>query len=161
MAQMKKNPVSGKTVKTTTYSPLNPFKKDVKMVNERTTRKPSAKGSNTKPFNVKLMTPRELVGGKEPSKIKRAPDSMLRKTNEKIKSTPKVKITGSASSKPQVSGSMIKSQPKTTAKSKPLTGPAAVKAIQNRTSPAGVKKAEAGAKKAIDKKYPGLYKKSK
>jgi hypothetical protein len=44
---------------------------------------------------------------------------------------------------------------------KPLTGPAAVEAIQRRTSPAGVKKAESGAKKAIDKKYPGLYKKSK
>jgi hypothetical protein len=42
-----------------------------------------------------------------------------------------------------------------------LTGPAAVKAMQDRVSPAGVKKAEAGAKKAIDKKYPGLYKKSK
>ena len=42
-----------------------------------------------------------------------------------------------------------------------LTGPAAVEAIQRRTSPAGVKKAESGAKKAIDKKYPGLYKKSK
>lgn len=49
------------------------------------------------------------------------------------------------------------------AKKKPmsLTGPAAIKAIQNRTSATGVKKAEAGAKKAIDKKYPGLYKKSK
>ena len=44
---------------------------------------------------------------------------------------------------------------------KPLTGPAAVEALQRRVSPAGVKKAEAGAKKAIDKKYPGLYKKSK
>lgn len=45
---------------------------------------------------------------------------------------------------------------------KPATkGPAAIKAIQDRVSPAGVKKAEAGAKKAIDKKYPGLYKKSK
>jgi hypothetical protein len=43
----------------------------------------------------------------------------------------------------------------------PLTGPAAIKAIQDRTSPSGVKKAESGAKKAIDKKYPGLYKKSK
>jgi hypothetical protein len=42
---------------------------------------------------------------------------------------------------------------------KKLTGPAAVKAIQDRVSPAGVKKAESGAKKAIDKKYPGLYKK--
>ena len=42
-----------------------------------------------------------------------------------------------------------------------LVGPAAVEALQKRVSPAGVKKAEAGAKKAIDKKYPGLYKKSK
>jgi hypothetical protein len=42
---------------------------------------------------------------------------------------------------------------------KPLTGPAAIAEIQRRTSPAGVKKAESGAKKAIDKKYPGLYKK--
>jgi hypothetical protein len=41
----------------------------------------------------------------------------------------------------------------------PLTGQAAIDALQRRTSPAGVKKAESGAKKAIDKKYPGLYKK--
>jgi hypothetical protein len=40
-----------------------------------------------------------------------------------------------------------------------LTGPAAVKAIQRRTSDAGVKKAEKDAKKATKKKYPGLYKK--
>jgi hypothetical protein len=46
-------------------------------------------------------------------------------------------------------------------KPKPLTGPAAVEAIQRRTSPAGVKKAEMDAKKATNKKYPGLYKKSK
>ena len=51
--------------------------------------------------------------------------------------------------------------PKPTVKPKPLTGPAAVKALQDRVSPSGVKKAETGAKKAIDKKYPGLYKKSK
>jgi len=44
---------------------------------------------------------------------------------------------------------------------KPPTGAAAVKALQDRVSPAGVKKAEAGAKKAIDKKYPGLYKATK
>jgi hypothetical protein len=43
----------------------------------------------------------------------------------------------------------------------PLTGQAAIDALQRRTSPAGVKKAEAGAKKAIDKKYPGLYKATK
>lgn len=45
------------------------------------------------------------------------------------------------------------------AAAKKLVGPAAVEALQKRVSPAGVKKAEAGAKKAIDKKYPGLYKK--
>ena len=43
----------------------------------------------------------------------------------------------------------------------PLTGKAAVEALQRRTSPAGVKKAEVDAKKATNKKYPGLYKKSK
>jgi len=42
-----------------------------------------------------------------------------------------------------------------------LVGPAAVEALQKRVSPAGVKNAEMDAKKAIDKKYPGLYKKSK
>jgi hypothetical protein len=54
-------------------------------------------------------------------------------------------------------------KPVSPAKKKPmsLTGPAAVEALQRRVSPAGVKKAESGAKKAIDKKYPGLYKKSK
>ena len=105
MAQMKKNPVSGKTVKTTTYSPLNPFKKDVKMVNERTTRKPAPK------------KPMPKMEGAKPGTKKLMP--------------------------------------------KKLTGPDAVNEIQRRTSPAGVKKAESGAKKAIDKKYPGLYKKSK
>ena len=46
-------------------------------------------------------------------------------------------------------------------KPKSLTGPDAIKEIQRRTSPAGVKKAEMDAKKATNKKYPGLYKKSK
>jgi hypothetical protein len=57
MAQMKKPAVSGKTVKTTTYSLLNPFKKDVKMVNERTTRKPAVKRPGAKP--APLGTPPE------------------------------------------------------------------------------------------------------
>jgi hypothetical protein len=51
-------------------------------------------------------------------KSKPAPTKMLKKATEKMKSMPKVKITGTASSKPRVSGSMIKSQPKTVAKSK-------------------------------------------
>ncbi len=42
---------------------------------------------------------------------------------------------------------------------KNLTGPAAIKEIQRQVSPSGVKKTESGAKKGLDKKYPGLYKK--
>jgi hypothetical protein len=60
-----------------------------------------------------------------------------------------------------VPASKKKLMPKIVTKPKPLTGPAAVEAIQRRTSPAGVKKAEMDAKKATNKKYPGLYKKSK
>jgi hypothetical protein len=86
--------------------------------------KKSAKGSDTKPFNVRLIKPSEIV-----------------------KDKPKAKTTTKAPAKKPAS--------------KTLTGPAAVEALQKRVSPAGVKKAEAGAKKAIDKKYPGLYKKSK
>jgi hypothetical protein len=70
-----------------------------------------------------------------------------------------------AMKKPTVSRAPSKTpktpMPKIGKKPAPLTGPAAVEALQRRTSPSGVKKAEAGAKKAIDKKYPGLYKKSK
>lgn len=44
---------------------------------------------------------------------------------------------------------------------KPLRGPDAIKEIQRQVSPKGVKKTESGAKKGLDKKYPGLYKKSK
>ena len=42
---------------------------------------------------------------------------------------------------------------------KNLTGPNAIKEYQRQVSPKGVKKAEEGAKKGLDKKYPGLYKK--
>jgi hypothetical protein len=76
--------------------------------------KKAAVGSDTKPFNVKLMTPRELVGGTEPRSKQ---PSTAKKSTEKMKSMPKVKITGTASTTPRVSGSMIKSQPKTTSKS--------------------------------------------
>lgn len=56
---------------------------------------------------------------------------------------------------------MKKPAPKPTTKAKPLTGPAAVRELQRQVSPAGVKKAEMDAKKAIAKKYPGLTKKKK
>jgi hypothetical protein len=42
---------------------------------------------------------------------------------------------------------------------KTLRGPDAIKEYQRQVSPKGVKKTESGAKKGLDKKYPGLYKK--
>ena len=53
--------------------------------------------------------------------MNRIPKSELKKQTERMKSMPKVKITGTAASTPQVSGSMIKSQSKTVAKSKVAT----------------------------------------
>ncbi len=47
--------------------------------------------------------------------MKRISAEELRKATEQMKAKKKVKITGSASSTPQVSNSMSKSQPKTTA----------------------------------------------
>ena len=47
-----------------------------------------------------------------------------------------------------------------TPKPKPLTGAAAAAELRRQVSAKGVKKAEANAKKATDKKYPGLYKKA-
>jgi hypothetical protein len=90
---------------------------------------------------------------------KPVPASALKKATEKMKSTPKVKITGSASSKPQVSGSMIKSQPKTTTKPK---APAVSKTTKTPT-PKTTKKPEkmtpqdAAMKKILEKKYGKIY----
>jgi TusA-related sulfurtransferase len=50
-------------------------------------------------------------------KSKPAPKKELKKATEKMKKNTRVKITGTASTTPRVSGSMIKSQPKTTSKS--------------------------------------------
>jgi hypothetical protein len=71
---------------------------------------------------------------------------------------PRTPASGTKKNMPKVAGAKPGAK-KLMAKT--LTGPAAVEALQRRVSPAGVKKAESGAKKAIDKKYPGLYKKSK
>ncbi len=89
---------------------------------KKATTKKSSDGSNTKPFNIRLMTMNALVGKEEP---KKAPK----------KATP--------------------------AKPKSNSTGAAVKEYQRQVSPKGVKKTEEGAKKGLDKKYPGLYKKSK
>jgi len=98
------------------------------------------------------------------------PKSSAKPTSGKIKIT-NVKVSTSGGPKPKatVSGKAMTASAKVTKpttkvptkKPAPLTGPAAVKEYQRQVSPAGVKKAEADAKKALDKKYPGLYKKSK
>ena len=69
--------------------------------------------------------------------------------------------TPSKSAKTSMPKTATKASAKPTTKAKPLTGPAAVRELQRQVSPAGVKKAEMDAKKAIAKKYPGLTKKSK
>jgi hypothetical protein len=134
MANMKKAAVSGKTVKTTTYSLLNPFKKDVKMVNERTTRKPAVKRPGAKPAPL----------GTPPERTRRGTPAPL--------GTPPAKPKGRRPANPKPAQKRPGLKPAT-------KGPSAVEAIQRRTSPAGVKKAEKDAKKATKKKYPGLYKK--
>ena len=99
--------------------------------------KPTKKsdGSNTKPYNVRLMTPAEIAG----LKTTKAKPTSKPKPVERKKSTPAP-------------------MPK---KAKSLTGDKAAEAMRKRTSPKGVKEYEKGAKKALDKKYPGLYKKTK
>ena len=90
-------------------------------------------GSKTKPYNVRLMTPAEVAGVKA----------------SKAKSTVKPVAPKTKPAMPKSKGPAV------------LTGEAAAKALQKRTSPKGVKEYEKGAKKALDKKYPGLYKKTK
>ena len=94
-----------------------------------------------------------------PNMKKQVPASMLKKSTEKMKQTTKVKITGSAYSKPQVSGSMSKSQPKTTTKPK---APAVSKTTKTPT-PKTTKKPEkmtpqdAAMKKILEGKYGKIY----
>ena len=66
--------------------------------------------------------------------------------------------------KKQIVSDMTK--PKVTAKPKPKAsamprGEAAAKQLQKEISPKGMASAKAAQSKALDKKYPGLYKKSK
>jgi hypothetical protein len=52
--------------------------------------------------------------------------------------------------------SQIKPKPKSTPKSK-LTAEAAIKEFQKQISPRGVATAEAEARRALEKKYPGMF----
>jgi len=63
MPQMKKSdPALAKQVK-----------KDVKFLKEKAAAKKSAKGSDTKPFNVKLIKPSEIIKDKPKAKTTKAP----------------------------------------------------------------------------------------
>ena len=85
---------------------------------------------------------------------KPVPASMLKKATEKVKQTKKVTITGTASSKPQVSGSMSKSQPKTTTKPK---APAVSKTTKTPKKPEKMTPQDAAMKKILEKKYGKIY----
>ena len=114
-------------------------------------KKPTAKAKSK-------LTGADITGQKYNTKIKEEAAKVRLKVKMKEKLTPYEKsVLGSDAAIKKMN---TKPTAKTTTK-KTLTGPAAVKALQDRVSPSGVKKAEAGAKKAIDKKYPGLYKKKK
>ena len=92
------------------------------------------------PALTKAEAAKQAIGGRKVSpEQKRMQPTPVKKAAAK----PAVKTSAKASTK----------------KPAPLKGPAAIKELQRQVSPSGVKKVESGAKKAIDKKYPGLYKK--
>ncbi len=69
--------------------------------------------------------------------------------------TPKPKVPKAKRSMPPVPKANKKLMPKK------LTGEAAAKAYRQEISPKGMASASAAQKKAMDKKYPGLYKSAK
>ena len=77
------------------------------------------------------------------------------KAQEVMKQVPKTKSTAKPVS-PKTKPVMPKSKGPAV-----LTGEKAAEALKKRTSPKGVKEFEKRAGKALEKKYPGLYKKSK
>jgi hypothetical protein len=77
------------------------------------------------------------------------------------KPAPKPAATKRSAAKPAPLAKAPKAPRRGTATPAPLKGPAAIAELQRQVSPKGVKKAESNVKKAVDKKYPGLYKKSK
>jgi hypothetical protein len=108
--------------------------------------KKSTNGSNTKPFNVKLMTPRELVGGKEPKKpgpIK--PGAPRTPASGTKKNTPKT--TGA---KPSVKKPMPKVGPKPTRTLTP-------KPKTTKKAPGKMTPQDAAMKKILEKKYGKIY----
>jgi hypothetical protein len=127
-----------------------------------------------KAYAARITRAKKIVAGMDPATKAKIKDMYPKVTREEAakqalntkkvamkKKTSPIKPTVSRAPSKGVKTLMPKTGPSGKKKLMPLTGPAAVEAIQRRTSPAGVKKAEMDAKKATDKKYPGLYKKKK
>ena len=74
-----------------------------------------------------------------------------------MKAKPKVNITGSASTPPRVSSSMIKSQPVTTSKAKPVKLTGSVAKVLKPIKAAPMTPQDAAMFKLLQKKYPDLY----
>ena len=125
---MKKNPVSGKTVKTTTYNLLNPFKKNVKMVNERTTRKPvvkatakpagkaKPKGIDPKAYAARVTKAKKTIASMDPATAKKIKDMYPNITKESI-------VNKALSAKATVAKKAAKPTPKSKVAPKPKVKP--------------------------------------
>jgi len=122
-----------------------------------------AKIKDMYPKITKEQVATQAMGGK---KVMAEEKRMKSVENRKKRMTAEMNAFGKTSAasktaKTSMTKPATKAPAKPTTKAKPLTGPAAVRELQRQVSPAGVKKAEMDAKKAIAKKYPGLTKKSK
>jgi len=109
--------------------------------------KPSKLKPSEKAAAAEVINPRRVLD--QSRALSRAKGSVARAEKKAVAAKMLKATTG---------GSALKAKPKA---SKSLTGEKAAEALKKRTSPKGVKEYEKGAKKALEKKYPGLYKKSK
>ena len=87
--------------------------------------------------------------------------STVKENNKKTAAKELARKAGTVAKKAMVDPTSALSKTTKSKASKSTTGEKAAEAMRKRTSPRGVRKYEKGASEALDKKYPGLYKKSK
>lgn len=123
---------------------------------------PNKVSVDPKAYAARITRAKKIVESMDPATRQKIKDMYPEKAAMKKKTSP-MKPTVSRAPSKGVKTPMPKTGPSGNKKLMPkqLTGKEAVDALQKRVSPAGVKKAEMDAKKATNKKYPGLYKKSK
>ena len=131
------------------------------------------KGIDPKAYAARVTKAKKVVESMDPAtraKIKDmypkvTKEAIAKKATEKAKQMPKVKITGTATSKPRVSNSMTKAAPATASKPKaPAMSKTTTKAPAKTTpKPKVTKKPEkmtpqdAAMKKILEKKYGKIY----